>query len=116
MRDSCGVGIADFETETNELLRVLDDLSHLLSEWDETRWAEWLERDRALIADGHPDALRHLLGAFGGVGSLRDLSIHPGNGHTIEEDRIRPVNDRLRVLVGAVHTQATNLRDLESEQ
>ena len=51
MRDSCGVGIAEFETETNELLRVLDDLSHLLREWDETRWVEWLERDRALLRE-----------------------------------------------------------------
>lgn len=97
--------------ERDELLRILDQLAKLLRTWDEDRWAEWIERDRRLIDDGHPDALGHLLAAFGGMGSLRDLTIHPVNGHEIAEDRIRPVNDRLRTLRGAAFTKASHLRD-----
>jgi hypothetical protein len=99
--------------ERDDLLRVLDELGSLLRAWDEDRWADWIERDRRLIADGHPDALGHLLAAFGGMGSLRDVTIHPANGHAIAEDRVRPVNDRLRTLRGAAFTMATKLRDDE---
>ncbi|MEM7141556.1 MAG: hypothetical protein AAF548_11035 [Actinomycetota bacterium] len=97
-------------TERDELLRVLDELLTLLRTYEETRWADWLERDRRLIADGHPDALGHLLAAFGGMGSLNDLTIHRANGHIIAEDKARAVNDRLRTLRGALHTKATALR------
>lgn len=96
--------------QTEELLGLLDQLLVILREWNEDRWAQWIERDRRLIAEHHPDALGHLLAAFGGAGSLRDLSIHPVNGHEIAEDRIRPVNDRLRVVRGAVYEKATALR------
>lgn len=97
--------------ERDDLLRILDELGALLRTWKEDRWADWIERDRRLIADGHPDALGHLLAAFGGIGSLRDLTIHPANGHDIDEDRTRPVNDRLRTLRGAAYTKATGLVD-----
>jgi len=99
----------DASAERDELLRILHELGMLLRTWDEDRWADWVERDSRLIADGHPDALGHLLAAFGGVGSLRDLAIHPANGHDIEEDRVRPVNDRLRTLRGAAFTKATKM-------
>jgi hypothetical protein len=41
------------------------------------------------------------------------VTIHPANGHDIEESRIRPVNDRLRTLRGAAFTMATALRSDE---
>ncbi|MEQ8843143.1 MAG: hypothetical protein RIB98_19370 [Acidimicrobiales bacterium] len=100
----------DATPERDELLRVLDELSGLLRAWDEARWAEWIERDRRLIENGHPDSLGHLLAAFGGAGNLRDLTIHPVNGHDIDESRVRSVNDRLRTLRGAAFTMATQLR------
>lgn len=100
----------DTGPERDDLLRVLDELGALLREWHEDRWADWIDRDRRLIGDGHPDALGHLLAAFGGAGSLRDLTIHPANGHEIAAGRVRPVNDRLRTLRGAAFTMATELR------
>ena len=103
----------DASPERDDLLRVLDQLGELLRTCEEEHWAEWIDRDRRLIADGHPDALGHLLAAFGGMGSLRDLTIHPANGHAIDERRIRPVNDRLRTLRGAAFTMATSLRNDE---
>ncbi len=102
------------ETERNELLRVLDELAQILRDWNEDHWATWIERDRRLIADGHPDALTDLLGAFGGMGSLHDLVIDPINGHAIAEERVRPVNDRLRLLCSATVTKATELRAEQS--
>ena len=102
---------AEFEIEKNELLRVLDELVPLLRDWDENGWADWIQRDRRLFADGHPDALTRLLAAFGGAGSLRDLTIHPADGDEIDARRMRTVNDRLRVLRGAAYTKATTLRE-----
>jgi hypothetical protein len=99
--------------ERDDLLRVLHELEELLRTWGEDRWADWIDRDRRLIAEGHPDALGHLLAAFGGVGSLRDLTIHAANGHAIEDKRVRPVNDRLRTLRGAAFTMATALQSDE---
>jgi hypothetical protein len=110
MRQSGGMARLSPSPERDDLLRVLDELASLLRTWDENRWADWIERDRRLICDGHPDALGHLLAAFGGMGSLRDLTIHPANGHESAEDRVRPVNDRLRTIRGAAFTMATNLR------
>lgn len=110
MGHSGGMARSDASPERDDLLRVLDQLGELLRTCEEERWAEWIDRDRRLIADGHPDALGHLLAAFGGMGSLRDLTIHPANGHAIDERRIRPVNDRLRTLRGAAFTMATSLR------
>lgn len=110
MRHSVLMARVHDSPERDELLRVLDELGRLLRKWEEDSWADWIERDRRLIDDGHPDALGHLLAAFGGMGSLRDLTIHPANGHSIEEDRVRSVNDRLRTLRGAAFTMATNLR------
>jgi len=110
MRHSGDMDPAELDTEENELLRVLDELVRLLRTWDEDHWADWVERDRRLIADGHPDALGHLLAAFGGMGSLNDLVIDPANGHSITADRVRPVNDRLRLLCSATFTKATSLR------
>lgn len=100
--------------ERDDLLRTLDDLLVLLRTHGETTWADWLDRDRRLIADGHPDAVAHLLAAYGGMGSFSDLALHRANGHEIDDDKARAVNDRLRTLRSAVHAQATALRERES--
>lgn len=113
MRHSGGMDRLTPGPERDELLRVLVELAELLRTWDEDRWADWIDRDRRLIGDGHPDALGHLLAGFGGMGSLRDLTIHPANGHAIDDDRVRVVNDRLRTLRGAAFTMATSLRSDE---
>jgi Domain of unknown function (DUF6966) len=110
MRHSGDMDPSESETAKNELLRVLDELAHLLREWNEDHWADWIERDRRLIADGHPDGLADLLGAFGGMGSLHDLVIDRANGHSIAQARVRPVNDRLRLLCSASVTKATELQ------
>ena len=89
--------------ERDELLRVLDELSSVLRGGDAGDWADRVQRDRRLIADGHPDALGHLLGLFGGSKSLRDVTIDgPGNA-------------RLRLLCGAALNRAASLQDEASD-
>lgn len=51
-----------------------------------------------------------MLSAFGGMGSLNDLVIHPRNGHAIEDDEISAVNEELGRLTSAVYSEASALR------
>ena len=67
----------------------------LLRRRGDTLFAEWLEGDRAKIAAGKTGALVHLLGAFGGMGSLNDVvfdDLHEG--------------ERFRKLTGAIWANA----------
>ena len=101
---------AELDFEKNELLRVIDELSAILRSWGEDRWADRLEQDRRLVSDEHPDGFRHLLNAFGGVDGLDGLEIDAANGHSIAPEKVRPVNDRLRTLCGAVVAKAGDLQ------
>jgi len=91
-------------------LRALDDLIKLLRRYGVRDWPTWLERDRALIDDGDAQGLDHLLSAFGGMGSLNDLVIHPTNGHDIRLDDTARVDHDLMRLTGEVHHLAGKLR------
>lgn len=100
--------------ERDDLLRTLDDLLTLLRAHGEIRWTDWLDRDRRLISEGHPDAVDHLLAAYGGMGSFTDFTLHRANGHIIDDHKARPINDRLRTLRSAVYTKAMTLREREA--
>lgn len=78
----------------DELRRELDALDDLLTEVHEDWWASWARRMSERLADGCDPA--EVRAAFGGMGSLNDLVIHPVNGHVVEEDSIDTVNARLR--------------------
>ena len=96
--------------QTEELLGLLGEFITTLQTWGEAHWADAVERDRRLIADGHPDGLSQLLVTFGGIGGLSTLTIDPANGHDIAPDRVRPVNDRFRVVRGAILQKTNDLR------
>jgi hypothetical protein len=53
--------------------------------------------------------VEHLLSAFGGMGSINDLVIHPMNGHRVIEAEIKVVNDELQTLLGKIKGLATKL-------
>jgi hypothetical protein len=40
-------------------------------------FADWVDGDRAKIADGDADGASHFLQAFGGIGSLNDVVFQP---------------------------------------
>jgi len=60
------------------LCAILDELVAVLAEHGEARWAAWLTRDTARIRGGDGYGVTHLLSAFGGMGSLSDVTL--GNG------------------------------------
>jgi hypothetical protein len=99
-----------FDERFERLLSEMEHLAAMLSEHGETHWAEWIRRDRVKIARHQRHGLDSLLSAFGGMGSLSDVVIHPGNGHSMELDEAARVNKRLTVLRSAVHRDASALR------
>ena len=60
---------------TIELLSTLEQAVQLLRDASQQRWADWLERDRRLIASGDFYGVEHLLQAFGGMGSINDIAL-----------------------------------------
>lgn len=99
-----------FDERFERLLREMERLSALLAEHGELHWAEWLRRDREKIARHQRHGLDSLLSAFGGMGSLSDVVINPGDGRSIELDEAARVNERLGVLRSAVYRDASALR------
>lgn len=78
-----------------QLIDAATDLAELLRGYGERRWADWIEQDAERISTGDRDALEHLLSAFGAMGSLSDLLIHPVNGHAVKPADVVSVNERL---------------------
>jgi hypothetical protein len=105
---------AEFDVRYQRLLRTLNELVALLRRYDEIFWAERMESDRAKMERGDAFGLRHLLSAFGGMGSLNDLLIQPLNGHRVGEAEVRSINEQLRLLTSAVWSDADAMvRELE---
>jgi hypothetical protein len=71
--------------EIQELVELLNATKLLLAKYGETQWSEWLAKDSLLIKNLDLHGVEHLLSAYGGMGSINDLLIHPTNGHKIEE-------------------------------
>ena len=84
--------------QPTELLTVLSETIALLKKHGETHWAQWLEKDKALIEHSDAAGLDHLLSAFGGMGSLNDVFICQSNDHDITEQETSFVNNRLYAL------------------
>lgn len=73
-------------------------------------WVDWLTRARESLAHSDAQGLDHLRSAFGGMGSLNDLVIHPMNGHTVDAGSIDRLNDELTQLRSDVYRLAITLR------
>ncbi|EWT02010.1 hypothetical protein N865_20315 [Intrasporangium oryzae NRRL B-24470] len=69
---------------------VLAEAIALLRAHGEDHWARALAGHLHRLSGGGEGL--DLLGAFGGMGSLNDLVIHPVNGHRIDESEIGVVN------------------------
>jgi hypothetical protein len=95
--------------EVERLARLVEATVNFLTTYGETHWSAWLARDAARIRARDYNGLKHLLSAFGGMGSITDLLLHPANGHKISEAEIDHVNDRLRSMLNEVHELALRL-------
>jgi hypothetical protein len=62
------------------------------------------------VAAGDYYGLVGLLACFGGMGSFNDVYIHPYNGHPIQEEDVRPVNEQLRHLQDCIFSSATTIK------
>ncbi|KAF1070122.1 MAG: hypothetical protein GAK45_00895 [Pseudomonas citronellolis] len=79
---------------------MIEQAAHLLREVDESHWAAWLEWDAERLRDSDFQGVEHFLRAFGGMGSINDLVIHPLNGYRLTPAEAADVNVRLVDLLG----------------
>lgn len=63
-----------------DLLDALDELVGLLREHGDSHWADWMEADRHRLAAGEMRAAKHVLDAYGGMGSINDVTWVPNAG------------------------------------
>ncbi len=68
-----------------DLLDALDELVELLRTHDERHWADWMETARRDLATGDLAAARHVQAAFGGMGSINDVTWMPNEGESPHE-------------------------------
>ena len=71
------------------LLGAVRAASALLRSHSEDRWATWLDADAERIASGDGYGVEHLLRAFGGMGSLNDVSLP----NRADDDRLWSLRD-----------------------
>jgi hypothetical protein len=100
----------DFDARLARLIRDLDELANLLRDHGETHWLGWVTTCRTELAAHDAAAFDHLLGAYGGMGSLNDLLILGGNGHAVDPGEESAVNVRLDELRTVIWDNATALR------
>ncbi len=96
--------------KTAELITLLDSVIALLRSCDEEQWAPWLERDAARLRAGDFEGIAHFLRAFGGMGSINDLVLHPINGHRLTELEAAQANERLQALLSNASELARQIR------
>jgi hypothetical protein len=104
----------DFNGRYADLLSALGDAVRLLQARGERHWAVWLEHRRVRISAGDRHALEQIRAAYGGMGSLSDLVIHPLNHHDIALADVAATNDRFQELLRRIWANSTEmLRDLD---
>ncbi len=86
------------------------DLVALLQRHGADHWARTYAGALRRIEAGDPVGLDHVLRAYGGMGSVNDLLLHPVNGHDIALEEVAAANDRLVALVSRTYSEAHELR------
>jgi hypothetical protein len=96
--------------EIEELANLLQMLSNFLVEVGEEGWAKWFAQDsrRVRLLDFY--GVEHALSAFGGMGSINDLVIHPMNRHRVHEAEVEAANEKMQNLLSQVYTLAYKLK------
>lgn len=89
-------------SEVAQLAALADEASKLLLGCDEKHWGLWLENCARRIRNFDFSGVEGLRGAFGGMGSINDLVLHPANGHKIIDLDLSTVNERWASLRGQI--------------
>lgn len=96
--------------EVKELADLMQEVSDLMISADERPWGEWFRADARRVRALDFFGVEHALSAFGGMGSVNDLVLHPMNGHCVHESDIKDVNERLRRLLSRIYTLSGKLK------
>lgn len=83
------------EQQVERLISVLEERASEHECVGEANWAEWLRKDAAWLRRGDLHGVVHLLGAFGGMGSINDSRVD---------------HRETRELARAVHREAQRLQ------
>ena len=90
---------------TKDLDKDLNELQRIFSEYGEKHWG------RKISGTRHPKAL---ISMFGGMGSINDVYLCKGNGHSIPEEIEQEVNSKIERLLSRIYENCTQLlRDEE---
>ncbi len=95
---------------TEKLVNALDECELFLRRYSEERWANWLEQVSSSLRKGNIGGIYKLESAFGGMGSISDLLIHPINGHQIDESEVEKCNKKLRVSLSKIYDLAQKVK------
>ncbi|WCH21106.1 DUF6966 domain-containing protein [Aeromonas salmonicida] len=87
----------------------MNEAIELLQSVKEKHWITWLAYDAALIEKQDFRGIEHLLSAFGGMGSINDLVIHPINGHEVQDSTVDKTNRMLQKILGEIWSLAKQL-------
>jgi hypothetical protein len=93
-----------------KLIRLLEDATELLRSHGVNGWADWLSRDVEYLKKRDFYGIKHLLSAFGGMGSFNDVIICPENEHNILESDVERVNQRLDELQNEIYLLAKQIK------
>lgn len=97
------------EDRFQRLLGNVARTGELLTRTGEARWASWAAVVHRELTAHDAHGLKRLLGAYGGMGSLNDLVMHPMNGHSVIDADVDAVNDELTRLRSAMYGDARAL-------
>ncbi len=97
------------DPEIKCLANSLESASEFLLKYGVPSWSSWLAKDARLIRNGDFYGVEHLLSAFGGMGSLNDLVLHPINGHPVPDTDVNRVNDEWQAMLSDISTKARKL-------
>ncbi|MBL8523403.1 MAG: hypothetical protein JNN20_06930 [Betaproteobacteria bacterium] len=100
-------------SEIQALAELIEGAQALLAKHGEKHWASWLEQDARRIQNLDLYGVEHVLSAFGGMGSINDLVLHPINGHLIQENEIDAANAELANLLNRANALAKKLYSKE---
>lgn len=87
----------------------LAEAIELLTKYEAGFWAKWLATDLTRIDAWNSEGLRHLLAAYGGMGSFNDLVLYSKGGPDVQGDAADIDDMRLSALRSQIWQDATDL-------
>ena len=91
------------------LAEMLEEAETFLRNYEISHWAEWVAKDARLIRNRDFFGVEHLLSAFGGMGSINDLSLAvPSKAKSNMSAAVKD-DERFHLLLSKIHALATQL-------